>query len=99
MLKSMHNSTLDLVRPLTRPINTQVAITRKAEVLEQEAALEVFVGVQNGIEFARVPQVFIFDLFRDVSISREAAAVGVLGHTFLISFLCVDSKTRLQAMW
>lgn len=70
----MHNPALDSVRYLTRPINTQVATARKAEVLEQEAALEVFVGVQNGIELARIPQVLVFDLFRDVSISCGAAA-------------------------
>ena len=64
----MHNPALDSVRYLTRPINTQVAITRRAEVLEQEAALEVLVGVQNGIELARVPQIFVFDLPRNVSI-------------------------------
>lgn len=60
----MHNSAALLsVRSLTRPINAQIAITRKTEVLEQEAALEVFVGVQNGVKLARVPQVFVFDLF------------------------------------
>lgn len=70
----MHNPALDSVRSLARPINTQVAVARKAEVLEQEAALEVFVGVQNGVELARVPQVLVFDLFRDVSIGCGAVA-------------------------
>jgi hypothetical protein len=46
---------LVLVRSLTRPINAQIAILREAEVLEQETALEVFVGVQNGIELACIP--------------------------------------------
>ena len=55
-----------LVGSLTRPIDAQIAIPREAEVLEQEATLEVFVGVQNGIELACVPQVFVFDLFRGV---------------------------------
>ena len=43
------------IRSLTRPINAQVTIAREAEVLEQEAALEVFVRVQNGVELARIP--------------------------------------------
>jgi hypothetical protein len=60
--------TFGSIRSLTRPINTQIAIAREAEVLEQEAALEVFVRVQNGIELARVPQVLVFDLFENVSI-------------------------------
>lgn len=65
----MHNSApLLSVRSLTRPINTQIATTRETEVLEQEATLEVLVGVQNGVKLARVPQVFVFDLFQDVSI-------------------------------
>jgi hypothetical protein len=70
---------------LTRPINTQVAITRKAEVLEQEAALEVFVGVQNGIELARVPQVFVFDLFR-----VTLASVVRLRHLLMIGTHLLD---------
>lgn len=46
---------LVLIRSLTRPINAQIAIARQTEVLEQEAALEVFVGVQDGVELARIP--------------------------------------------
>ena len=43
------------IRSLTRPINAQISIARETKVLEQEAALEVFVGVQDGIELARIP--------------------------------------------
>jgi hypothetical protein len=50
------------IRPLTGSINTQITITRKTEVLQQKAALKVLVGVQNRVEFARVPQVLILDL-------------------------------------
>ena len=60
--------TFGAIRSLTRPINTQIAIAREAEVIEQEAALEVFDRVQTGIELARVPQVLVSDLFENVSI-------------------------------
>ena len=56
--------TLVSIRSLTRAINTQVTITREAEVLEQETALEVLVGMQNGVELAGIPQIFVFDLFK-----------------------------------
>jgi hypothetical protein len=59
------NSTihLGLVGTLTRPINPQIPATRETEVLEQEAALEVLVGVQDCVEFAGAPEGFVFDLF------------------------------------
>lgn len=89
-----------LIRPLTRSINTQIAIPSHTKVLEQKATLEVLVRVEDCVELVRVPEVFIFDLF--------IALVGRLGWdlrlfrgelTFLISDLWVDSNTLLHAMW
>lgn len=57
---------------MTGPIDTQIAITREAEILEQEATLEVLVGMQDGIELAGIPQILVFDLFEDVSVGRGA---------------------------
>jgi len=60
------NSTIHLsllVGGLTRPINAQIPTACETEVLEQEAALEVLVGVKDRVEFAGAPEVFVFDLF------------------------------------
>lgn len=46
---------LILIGTLTRPINAQIPTAGETEVLEQEAALEVLVGVEDGVEFAGVP--------------------------------------------
>ena len=54
---------LVLVGTLTRPINPQIPTASETEVLEQEAAFEVLVGVQDRVEFAGVPEVFVFDLW------------------------------------
>ena len=48
---------------MTRSINAQISTARETEVLEQEAAFEVLVGVQDRVEFAGVPEVFVFDLW------------------------------------
>lgn len=53
-----------LVGSLTRPVDTQIAAPRKAEVLEQEAALEVLVGMQDRVKLACIPQVLVLDLRR-----------------------------------
>jgi len=64
------------IRSLARPIDAQIAITGETKVLEQEATFEVLVGVENGIELARIPQVFVFDLFENVSIDCGANKRG-----------------------
>jgi hypothetical protein len=70
---------------LTGSINAYIAITRKAEVLEQETALEVFIGMQNSIELARVPQVFVFDLFgMSVLVARLQ---HLIVNTYLLDFI------------
>ena len=59
------------IRSLARPINAQVAIARETEVFEQEAALEIFVRVQNGVELAGIPQVFVFDLLNNLAFGPQ----------------------------
>jgi hypothetical protein len=66
---------LSLVGSLTRPINPQIPTARETEVLEQEAALKVLIGVQNRVEFAGAPEVFVFDLLLSFTVSKGAKAV------------------------
>jgi len=66
-----------LVGSLTRPINAQIPTARQTKVLEQEAALEVLVGVQDRVEFAGVPEVFVFDLLM----------IGLVNRSEVFSFL------------
>jgi hypothetical protein len=72
---------------LTGSINAYIAIARKAEVFEQETALEVLVGMQNGIELARVPQVFVFDLLglSALFVALRGAEVSI----YLLDFILV----------
>jgi len=63
-------------RSLARPIDAQISIACKTKIFEQEAAFEVLVGVENGIKLARIPQVFVFDLFENVSMGRDAIGCG-----------------------
>ena len=64
-----------LVRTLTRPVNAQIPTAGETKVLEQEAALEVLVGVEDGVEFACVPEVFVFDLFVVTLVSQKEKEV------------------------
>lgn len=71
-----------------RRIDTQIPAPDLCQVLEQETPLEVRVGMQNGVEVGRAPQVGVLDALQlgAVLVLKDAVAgnvVALLADVFL----------------
>ena len=86
------------LRSLTRPINAQVTIAREAEVLEQEAALEVLVGVDDGLELSRRHDAVVLGPF-DLLLVYVLEDAGGTGCQYAKRKSFTGGTYRLQAMW